>query len=176
MIRSTSGEANFYGAKVKCVPPFYPPGKVKKRLHGVVLTKQPTFPRHFSGRYAKNERRSGLIKPNDRRENPPRVSMANPRTKSHTYICTAPRGSNGHTLCTASHGSRQWRAATRKDAGAGHPHTTSVRPPWGRWWWGPPSTETNNRPGAEARGGCRGYLPADAGRWVYFTTFLPPTM
>ena len=39
--------------------------------------------------------------------------MANPRTENHTYTCTAPRGSNGHTLCTASHGSRRWRAATR---------------------------------------------------------------
>jgi len=43
----------------------------------------------------------------DGRGHPPRVSMANPRTESHIYICTAPRGSNRHTLCTASHGSRQ---------------------------------------------------------------------
>ena len=46
---------------------------------------------------------------------------------------TAPRGSNGHTLCTASHGSRQVESCHPRDDSAGHAHTTSVRPPWGRW-------------------------------------------
>ena len=97
------GRSQLLWCKGKMRAPILPPRKVKKRLHGVVLTKQPTFPRHFSGRYAKNERRSGLIKPNDRRE----------RRATHIYV--RPQGGRtGIRSAQPATAAGRWRAATRR--------------------------------------------------------------